>query len=150
MTQVTFFFQKRKDQAVRTGVEVNDELVLGRFTPGNEENDSALVWYIDVRCVTMDVIPADASSARAFLVGISEPVKAAFSSFAEELNVGLDADNWPVRRPIRKLPDGIKAEVVCSAMKRVTDGELSEALREMAKQWVENLNELPEIAPAIR
>ena len=50
MTKLTFYRQGRKDGGIRTGVEVNDESVLGRFEEGDKETDSALDWYVDIRC----------------------------------------------------------------------------------------------------
>lgn len=150
MTKLTFFHHKRKDGAVRSGVELDDELLLQKYIPGAEERDSALLWYVDVRCtVEGSAVTANAGSARMFFERIGEPVEQALQDCAEELAVGLDSEVWPLRKAIKNLPAGIRGEVVCSAMRRVADGELSQLLRELASNWIANLNELREEPAAI-
>jgi hypothetical protein len=145
MTKLSFFHQKRKDEAVRTGVEVDSDLVLERFVPGDGENDSALVWYIDVRCTTESAIEADAETVRSFFLDLAGPIGSGLRSAAEDLRAGLDADLWPIRRPIQSMPRGVHGEIVCSAMRRVTDGELSRVLQNLADVWAVTLTQLPEV-----
>ena len=147
MTKLTFFQQKRRDEAVRTGVEVDEELVLQRFTPGNPENNSALVWYVDVRCVSEASLPADSSAAREFFQDIAEPVRRTLLSTADELRAGLDAEIWPLRKQIDGLPPGIKGELATSAMRLVAGRELAEVLQTLARNWPDNLRELSEAQP---
>ena len=149
MTKLTFFHQKRRDAAVRTGIEVNDEMVLSRFTAGTEESNSALLWYIDVRCASADSIPVEAPAARAFFYENEEAIKAGLRAMADELRAGMDADLWPLRRPVSGLPEGVTAEVVCSATKRITDGDLSRVLTDLASHWHEFIEELNEPVEAV-
>jgi hypothetical protein len=131
--KLTFFHQKRKDEAVRTGVEVEDELLLQKFTPGMEDKDSALLWYVDVRCGLDKPIDAEPSAARTFLESIAEPISRTLSAVADELQAGLDSEVWPLQRKIESLPEDVKGEVVCSAMKRSTDGEIAGVLRHLGR-----------------
>jgi hypothetical protein len=145
MTKLSFFHQKRKDKAVRTGIEVDEDLVLERFEPGDEESDSSLLWYVDVRCTTESAIPVNAEQARLFFVHLAAPIEASLKSAAADLRAGLDADVWPIRRSIQEMPNGVNGEIVCSAMRRITDGELSRVLLQLADGWTETLNQLSEV-----
>jgi hypothetical protein len=142
--KLTFFHQKRQDQAVRAGIEVDDELMAEKFIPGLPDHNSALLWYVDLRCAIDQPAPTDLGNARALLLDIGEPVQRTLFSVADELSAGLDSDLWPLRRVVPSLPAGIRAEVVCSAMRRVADGELSQAVRELAQNWQVMINEMPE------
>lgn len=135
MTKLSFFYHKRRDDAVRVGIEVDEDRVLEMYTPGQELSDSALLWYADVRCSTQEENGADPESARRFFLEIAGPVKLALNSIAEELRAGLDSDIWPNRWPLTNLPRGIQGEIVCSAMRRVTDGELGKVIKELAHDW---------------
>jgi hypothetical protein len=144
--KLTFFHQKRKDLRTRTGIEVDDDLLLEKLSPGFDGNDSALLWYVDVRCTGEQPAPTEPPEARALLINMGEPVRSAFLILAEELRAGLDSDVWPIRRRISNLPSGLSGEVVCSAMRRITDGELSHVLRNLAENWPKVLEELSEPA----
>ena len=144
--KLTFFHQKRKDQAVRTGIEVDDELLAQKFIQGLHDHDSALLWYVDVRCTVDQSAPIELGEAKALLTKIGEPVRHALRAVADELRAGLDSDVWPLRRDVNDLPAGIRAEVVCSAMRRITDGELSQVLGRLAGNWTEIITELSELA----
>lgn len=135
MSKLVFFYHKRRDDAVRIGIEVDEERLLETYTPGQEFSDSALLWYADVRCSTEEEIDADSETARKFFMEIATPVKVALDSIAEELRAGLDSDIWPNRWPLSQLPPGIQGEIVCSAMRRVTDGELGQVIKELAHDW---------------
>ena len=148
MSKLTFFHQKRVDRAIRTGVEVDEELVLQRFFPGGPENNSTLVWYVDVRCVTEVVMPADSGAVLGFFENIAEPVRQTLLSTADDLRAGLDAEIWPLRKEIEGFPNGAEGELVISAIRRVAGGELAEVLQELAKNWPEHLYELAEAVPA--
>ena len=50
MHKLTFYHQKRRDGGLRTGVDFDDERVLERFEPGDLARDSALEWFVDIRC----------------------------------------------------------------------------------------------------
>jgi hypothetical protein len=146
MTKLTFFHQKRKDRAVRTGIEMDGELLLERYFPGEAEKDPALLWYVDVRCSSLQPIAADPGEARRFFLNIGAQVQSALLETAEELRAGMDSEIWPHRKEIHHLPQGAAGEVVCSAMKRITDGELAQVLRDLARNWKDKLEELAERA----
>jgi len=149
MTKLTFFHQKRRDTAIRTGIEVNDETVLSRFSPGGNERDSALLWYVDVRCESTTAIPADAPNARNFFFRNERPISEALKRAAEDLRVGLDADIWPLRHQILGLSSGISGEIACSAMRRIANEEISNVLIDLSNKWQTILNELHEPAEAV-
>lgn len=146
MTKLTFFYHKRKDAAVRIGVEVEEDRVLERYIPGQENSDSALLWYIDVRCSTDEEISADSEAVRKFFLKLSTPIQVALKSVANELSVGLDSDIWPNKWGLKNLPQGISGEIVCSATRRITDGELVNVLLTLANEWPELIADLQPLA----
>jgi hypothetical protein len=150
MTKLTFFHQKRKDSAIRTGVEVNDELALENFVPGDNERDPVILWYIDIRCESKADFPPDPEAARLFFTRIAPRISMALLDLARELAAGLDSDTWPARRRISNLPPGIKAELACSATQRVAGGEISMALEKLAKNWKQILADLNSLAETAR
>lgn len=143
MSTLSFFHQKRKDAAVRTGVEVDSDLLLHLLTPGDEPKDSALLWFIDVRIATPASIQKDADAARSFLLAAAPQITSALASCAGELRAGLDLDLWPRRSQIGGLPSGASGEIVCSCMVRFPPEELSKVLQDLATKWTEILSGLP-------
>jgi hypothetical protein len=146
MTKVTFFQQRRKDQAVRTGVEVNEETVLQRFSPGEGESDPALLWFIDLRFVINQSIATEAEAAKRFLMTIATPVRGALEQCAKEFQAGIDPDTWPARREIANLPPDVDGVIVSSAMRRLTLGEMGEAFTDLGQRWIDILASLEEVA----
>jgi len=50
MPKLIFYRQKRYDQAIRTGVELDGETIAERYEEGGSEPDPGLLWYVDLRC----------------------------------------------------------------------------------------------------
>ena len=49
MPQLTFFKQMRQDGGVRTGVELDGEVVLGMYSPAPDDSDPSLVRRCPLR-----------------------------------------------------------------------------------------------------
>jgi hypothetical protein len=145
MTKLTLYRQVRKDGGIRTGVEVNDEPVLGRFEQGDKETDSALDWYVDVRC-SVSRLGNDPEDARRRLLEHAGAIQAALVTLAEELKVGMDFSSV-LRRKVTGTPSGIQIEIVCSAVRRTTGMEMARVLSELGSQWQELVRRLPALEP---
>jgi hypothetical protein len=145
MTKLTFYRQGRKDGGVRTGVEVNDEPVMGRFEEGEKENDSALEWYVDVRC-SVSKLGHDPEDARRWLTENANAIQAALGNLAKEVNAGMDF-SCVLRRKVAGAPRGVQMDIVCSAVRRLTAQEMAKVLSELGVQWRELIVQLPALEP---
>jgi hypothetical protein len=140
MKKLTFFRQKRRDGGVRTGAELGEERMLECFEPGSPQEDSTLLWWIDVR-FTQRTWPSEPEGVRAWLLKNAPRIQKALKDYAGELGTGIDID-WPVKHVV---PDGaaLKIEISCSAMKRVAGREIQAELAELANNWRTIIAELP-------
>ena len=145
MSALIIYHQRRQDGAERTGVEIDGDSVLERFTGGPEADNPALVWYIDLRCEG-DGVPADLQSARRWLREHACEFTGALHRAAEQISAGIDADIWPYQHDAGLIA-GTPTKVVCSAMRRVDARELARHLTEWAEQWERLLDELAPVAP---
>src|SRR4051794_10597769 len=100
MASITFYRQARKDGGIRTGVDVDDNVVLQRFEAGSSDGDPSIVWYVDVRCSGRG-LPATAVAARQWLLRNRPTVRRLLISLAEALPLGVDPGSWPVRKSVR-------------------------------------------------
>jgi hypothetical protein len=134
MTEITFFRQKRFDGGVRTGIDVMGETLLQEFVPGNLDFDSALLWYIDLRCKGQN-IPGDPELVRSWFIRRSEFFKRELIKIANEsLCVGFDADLFPYQNRLTDS-EGTEIRVVITAIRRITALDLAEELRCLATEW---------------
>ena len=101
MDELNFYHQKRRDGGLRTGIDTNDERVLERFEPGNAAQDSALLWFVDVRC-SGESLPAEPELIRRWFLDRTGTIQAGLRSLAVELSAGMDRD-WPLKKEIRLL-----------------------------------------------
>lgn len=147
MTKLTFYRQGRKDGGIRTGVEINDEPVLGRFEEGDKETDSALEWYVDVRC-SVSKLGNDPENARRWLMEHASIIQAALDDLAKELEAGMDFSSV-LRRKIAGAPRGVQMDIVCSAVRRLTAQEMTKVLSELGVQWRELIRRLPALEPTL-
>ncbi len=133
MKKLTFYHQKRRDQGVRTGVELGDERILERFEPGClKEDDSKLLWWIDVRC-SQKSWPSEPEEVRDWLLNNAQNIENGLKALATELRAGIDVD-WPVKH-VDNRHTGAKIEILCSAMRRVDGREIETELLKLAKHW---------------
>ena len=147
MTKLTFYRQGRKDGGIRTGVEVNDESVLGRFEEGDKETDSALDWYVDVRC-TVSKLGNDPEDARRWLMEHASAIQAALGDLAKELKAGMDFSSV-LRRKVAGTPRGVQIDIVCSVVRRNTAQEMANVLSGRGVQWRELISRLPALEPTL-
>src|SRR5437867_195824 len=130
MDKLNFYRQKRRDGGLRTGIEFNDARVLERFEPGDSPQDSALLWFVDVRC-SGGSLPSEPESVRRWFLQKGGFIRAALHELSKELVAGIDP-GWPIRRTI-PTPDGMRMAVYCSATRRLTGREIAEILSDLEK-----------------
>jgi hypothetical protein len=140
MNKLTFYVQMRSDGGRRTGIDIDDETVLGRFESGGEEFDPALLWYIDIRC--KGELPSEAAQARDWLLQQSELLKAELKKLGRELEVGLDSGLWPLQRKVEHSPHGVEITIVCSSLRRVASRDFGKTLGRLADEFTAVVNAL--------
>ena len=139
MDKLNFYHQKRRDGGLRTGIDFNDERVLERFVPGDAPQDSALLWFVDVRC-SGENLPSEPEAIRGWFLERSEIIQAALRLLSEELVTGLDS-GWPLRKSIA-TQDSAHLTIYCSALRRLTGREISGILSELEKAWPDVIHNL--------
>lgn len=147
MPQLRFYHQQRIDGGVRAGIGIDNQPVLHRFHPGEEESDPALLWFVDVT-VEGRGLPIDPDEARGWLLDNAQPIVRALRGAAERLEVGLDDTGaWPYRMQIESLPRGIRGELRISAVRSLAAGELGALLTQLANEWEVVLHDLSPHVP---
>jgi hypothetical protein len=146
MDKLTFYHQKRRDGGLRTGVDSNDERVLERYEPGDLPRDSALIWFVDIRC-TAEALPSGPEGIREWFLSRSGPIQTALRQLADDCVAGIDKD-WPLKRQI-PTSDGVVMAIYCSAMRRLSGREMASVLAELEAKWPVLVRELPSYAPPV-
>ena len=141
MRSLNFYHQKRRDGGVRTGVEVNGERVLEQLKGGRMPPDSALEWFVDLRCAGRN-LPANAEGARRWLLEHGAAVQSQLAKLAGEISLGID-QGWPVCNRINLKTPGTTAEVVCSAVRRLSGRQIAKVLLNLSKAWPGLVANLP-------
>jgi hypothetical protein len=139
MDKLNFYRQKRRDGGVRTGIEFNDEPVWEIFEPGNLPQESALLWFVDVRC-SGENLPNEPELIRSWLLQRSHVIQSGLQQLAKDLVAGIDPD-WPIRRPVVTEGD-VRITIYCSAMRRLSGTEISDVLADVAKSWPDTVRNL--------
>jgi hypothetical protein len=134
MPEVVFYRQCRVDGGYRTGVEVGGETVLYRFDPGGSDEDPALEWYVDLR-FSGGALPGDPMAVREWLRQSQPEIVAALNAVAEDLQTGVDPNQWPLTITIPNSPRGTSMSITCSAVRRIAGRELGRAIRTIADEW---------------
>src|SRR5260221_6984988 len=108
MPYLDFSKLKRVDGGIRYAIALDYQPVLHRFSPGPDEEDPVLVWYIDVRCRGRN-LPSQTEEVRQWFITNAGPIKkellelassfadppTGFAELAYELPVGRDISNPP-------------------------------------------------------
>jgi hypothetical protein len=139
MPTITFFRQARRDGGIRTGIDIDNQTVLSCFE-GAEEDDPALVWFVDVRC-SGQRLPRDVEEARRWLERHEAQIAGVLEALAKRLPEGLDPSEWPLKLT-KRLTGQVSVTVACSAVRRVEARKLDQILRDIAKHWSDRLKSL--------
>ena len=143
MSQITFFRQARADGGIRTGVEIDGNLVLHRFDEGVYDEDPGLIWFIDLGFESQS-LPREAEAVRDFLLARESETAAAIEQCSAEISAtGIDSGAWPLRRRPPVSADGVSITLTCSAIRRLEGREIAKKLSELARDWAAIVGDLP-------
>jgi hypothetical protein len=148
MKTINFYRQVRVDGGKRTGVEIDGETALERFERGNEGEDAALLWFVDVRCSGRN-LPNAAEPAREWLLKMAPAIQNGLREVANELRAGIDF-TAPVSREIPNIEQGLTVQIFCSAIRRLHALDIARSLDEISSHWQEFLNQLDVLEPLTR
>lgn len=148
MKTINFYRQMRVDGGKRTGVEIDGETVLERFESGNKAENSALLWFVDIRCSGSN-LPDEAEAAREWLLEKGSNIQAGVRGVANNLRAGIDF-SAPVSREISNVGRGITVQIFCSAIRRLEALDMAKALDDVSSHWKEFLKKLEVLEPLSR
>ena len=148
MKTINFYRQARVDGGRRTGIDIDGETVLETFEPGTEAEDSALLWFVDIR-FSGNQLPGAADAAREWLLKRTSIIQAGVREVADELRAGIDFST-PVSRNLAGVGNGVTAKICCSAIRRLQAREIAKALAEIATHWETHLKKLEVLEPLAR
>jgi hypothetical protein len=143
MSNIVFFRQSRVDGGVRTGIDV-DGSSLEFYESGSDDHDPALLWYVDLR-LSGNGLPQSPEDARQWLFDHAAIVDRAFQQLAERLEVGMDADIWPLTLKVEQPAPGVILSAVCSSMRTTSARQIGGAVRDIIGNWRNYLGALPEV-----
>jgi len=152
MPRLIFYRQKRYDEAIRTGVELDGETIAESYEGGGSEPDPALLWYVDLRCEG-SAIPDGLDEAARWLLEHDETIRSGFSMFAEHLRAGADPDIYSlIWDEFKDVPENVKMSIACSAARRIDAREIALILKEIADNWATIIRSLdiPQEAEDVR
>ena len=141
MKTLNFYHQKRKDGGIRTGVDFNGERVLEQFMSGRIPPDSALEWFVDVRCQGRR-LPDDPDEIRHGLLEHGGEIQSHLEKMAARLRTGIDPE-WPFTSEEVSTGDDVEIKIVCSAILRRTGRDISRVLLELKQAWPRLIGALP-------
>jgi len=142
MPDLTFYHQKRVDGGLRTGIDLDGDTICEDFEPGEAERDPALRWYVDLRC-SGEGLPAEADSARDWLLEHEAMIQDGFRRYADQLAAGADPDDYPLQwSGFQPLPPGVQMSIACAVIRRVDARELNRLLLDIAEHWSERIDRL--------
>ena len=144
MDKLIFFHQQRRDGRVRTGIELNDDLILEEFSQTQEPADSALLWFVDVRCIGSN-LPSRPENARAWFLDRSSLIQEALNDLARELGAGIDSQ-WPLKKELPSIGPN-RIAIYCSAVHRLTGLEISKVLADLGRNFQEIVRSLGHCEP---
>lgn len=127
---------------MRTGIELDKNLVYGRFDEGDPEYDPVLLWYIDLRCEGPG-LPTEPDDARQWLLNQSDIVCDGLRRCAEELRAGSDPDIYPVFwEGFSGVPEGVSMKLAFTAIRRIDAIQLSQKMCDLSAHWIELIESL--------
>jgi len=136
MTQLTFFHQKRVDGGTRTGIDVDGLTCWHRFTEGSDDEDSALLWFVDIRCEGSD-LPTERKKVRRWFGERPQAtrIKNALGQLAKDFRVGFDNEVWPAEICIPADEEEPELKVVFSAIRRVDARDMANVFLKLSDDW---------------
>lgn len=146
MSTLTVFRQERIDGGIRTGIDYEGMTILETFISGNEDNDPALLWYVDVKFAGDHIPVGSPELIRNWLIQIGNHVQLGLDSVAAELTAGIDG-LIPISRKLEIPIAGLTVTVAATGIRRLSARAIGEKIREFAEQWREVLTSVQPLAP---
>lgn len=143
MASLSFYRQQRVDGGVRTGIELDEATLLGRYELGEGEEDPILLWVIDLRCEGEELPVTDSAGARAWFLKNRLIFVSALEQLADTLKPGIDPDD-SVLYPVASPWPGLRILIAVSCSRRLAGYAMAEHLREFGQHWEEILTGLQE------
>jgi hypothetical protein len=149
LLDISFYRLKRRDNVVRTGIEIGDVTDMGTVEgPEGEYPDPVLAWYIDLR-IKGRKLPTQPEEVRQWFLDHSDVITSAFKHVAEEAQAGIDFATWmPYLWSIPNPPRGIQMTITCHASRRKDALTIAQEVSEMAKHWREWVKNMPVLETA--
>jgi hypothetical protein len=142
MPKLTFYRQKRIDDSVRMGIELNGRTAFERFEESGKEPDPILLWYVDLRCQGPG-LPNDPDVARDWLIAQVVPIRDGFARCSQDLQAGIDRHGGVIQwSDFHAMPGGVRMTIACSALRRVDARGIAKAVAETGRRWVKLLRSL--------
>lgn len=147
MSSLVVYRQRRVDEGMRTGIELDSRTIGHKFEEGGEDRDPALRWYVDLRCEGPG-LPHEAGAAFKWLNDQEMLIRENFSEYADRLSAGADLDDYPLEWIFPSHPDGVRMKIACSAVRRVDSREISSILKGISREWPDLIRDL-EVAEVV-
>jgi hypothetical protein len=144
MASLTFYRQQRADGGIRTGIDADGSTLVEDFQEGDQEQDPALLWYIDLRCEG-DALPTEVEPALEWSRANAEGFAEILETVADHLAAGIDSEALPYRQPFPDRLPSAGIEVAVSAMRRVAARNVAQELRHMSGHWAALLDALSSV-----
>src|SRR5216683_2642808 len=142
MAKIIFYRQKRRDDGIHTGIEIDGYTAMEQEEGIDWDNaDPILVWYVELRCEGKK-LPGKAEEARKWLLEQGRFIRESLVSLASELQVGMDYNNWPLLWTVPNAPRGVRMSVACHAMHRADALAIAEVISDVALHWQERIEKL--------
>lgn len=141
MPKINYYRQQRRDGGVHSGLLLNGGNVWDTFEPGDNEDDPVLLWFIDLRADGPQ-LPKEAGQIGPWLLRHARNFNRGLRELARDLRAGLDFNTLPLRYEVPGAPQGVRLQIVCSAMRRGDSLQMARLLRQFAKRWQADLTAL--------
>jgi hypothetical protein len=142
MATIWYYKNVRYDGGVRTGIDINGERILHRFINSSEDEDPALLWFVDVECDGAE-LPTDPDAARNWLLAQIPTIQQRMNEVADHFEVGIDGLSAPYVKSWSDPANGVTIRIRCSAIHRLVGVDFSRRLREVATDMESDVQSLP-------
>jgi hypothetical protein len=151
MARLSLFQHLRIDGGRRLALEVDGYRCFEDYTPGTEEEDNALLWYIDVDAEGPALPTHPDEAVRSWFLDHSAFIQDQLERLADRLTLGFDTDalGWPAIQT-SPLPGKETGQLLIrvSCMRRVEAREMNRYLRDLATTLDHQLRTLNPLVPA--
>jgi hypothetical protein len=142
MPKLTFYKQGRADGAIRTGIELDEDMIFERYQESGADVDPTLLWYVDLRC-TGPGLPEDPQDSKQWLLDHEEIIREGFSRCASDFEAGRDVELYPILwSKFSEIPEDVEMMIVCATNRRIWALSIPKLLQDIADHWREQIEHL--------